>query len=36
MSKAKQKPNRDVILTPEGLKKLQEAKSELEYKTNCG
>ena len=36
MSKAKQKPNRDVILTSEGLTKLQEARSESEYKTNCG
>ena len=36
MNKPKQKRNRGVILTPEGLEKLQEARYEWEYKTNFG
>jgi WD40 repeat protein len=36
MSKLKQKRNRGVILTPEGLEKLQQARSESEYKENFG
>lgn len=36
MNKLKQKRNRGVILTPEGLEKLQIARAELEYKVNFG
>ena len=36
MSKPKKKRNRGVILTREGLEKLQKARSEWEYKTNFG
>ncbi len=36
MSKLKQKRKRGVILTPEGLEKLQQARFESEYKENFG
>ncbi len=36
MNKLKQKRNRGVILTPEGLEKLQQARAESEYKENFG
>ena len=36
MSKLKQKRNRGVILTPQGLEKLQEARSQSEYQVNFG
>ncbi|GAB4244542.1 MAG: NB-ARC domain-containing protein [Stanieria sp.] len=36
MNKVKQKRNRGVILTPEGLAKLETARVELEYKVNFG
>ncbi|AFZ35362.1 WD-40 repeat-containing protein [Stanieria cyanosphaera PCC 7437] len=36
MTKLKQKRNRGVILTPEGLSKLQEARVQLEYQENFG
>ncbi|ELS04803.1 WD40 repeat-containing protein [Xenococcus sp. PCC 7305] len=36
MAKLKQKRNRGVILTSQGLKKLKEARAELEYQANFG
>ena len=36
MTKLKQKRNRGVVLTPQGLEKLQAARSQLEYQKNFG